>query len=271
MWWRGGSLPALPQTRASLLASCISDYFGGGCAGLCQGAEKQIQDKALLCQAPSDGLSPRADRFGRGQHRDVSHVTWPWPLTTAPASMNCLSFALIFSLVHLEDCTHPRLDIIQYIGVISERLCVCLCAGQEGRGGCGQTVALHCPPAVHSMPIALMPFAPCERVSHLLPAACLHLTFFVLQSCYTDQLLACRLCVSTPNSWRGHCLSRTHACTCRTSHVYRSMQTLASDLHVLALLSPTHLLHDPPPPSLFLCSTPFCLCFPVLEMCPYSL
>ncbi len=43
------------------LCPFTSDDVGRGRERLCEGVEEQVQDKALLCQAPSHGLPSRPD------------------------------------------------------------------------------------------------------------------------------------------------------------------------------------------------------------------
>lgn len=59
-------------TKPPLCPLLSSDYIRGGCQGLCQGAEEQVQDQALLCQTPTHGLPARPDHPGGRQHGNVS-------------------------------------------------------------------------------------------------------------------------------------------------------------------------------------------------------
>lgn len=58
-------------TMSSLCPTSLSDDIRRGRPGLCQGAEEQIQDQALLRQTPTDGLPARPDHPGRRQHGNV--------------------------------------------------------------------------------------------------------------------------------------------------------------------------------------------------------
>ena len=55
----------------SSLCSVCPDYIRGGCQRFCQGAEEQVQDQALLCQASTDGLPTCPDHPGGRQHGKV--------------------------------------------------------------------------------------------------------------------------------------------------------------------------------------------------------
>lgn len=56
-------------------APCLSaDYVRGGRPRLCQGAEEQVPDQALLRQTPTHGLPTRPDHPGGRQHGNVSHT-----------------------------------------------------------------------------------------------------------------------------------------------------------------------------------------------------
>lgn len=58
--------------KTAPLSPLCADHIRGGRQGLCQGAEKQIQDQALLCQTPTDGLPACSDHLRGGQYGDVS-------------------------------------------------------------------------------------------------------------------------------------------------------------------------------------------------------
>lgn len=64
-------LPWCEQSHLCAL-SLSPDYIRGGCQGLCQGAEEQVQDQALLCQTPTHGLPACPDHSGGRQHGNVS-------------------------------------------------------------------------------------------------------------------------------------------------------------------------------------------------------
>lgn len=65
----------LRRKRCHLCVLPLSpDHIRRGRPGLCQSAEEQIQDQALLRQTPTDGLPARADHPGRRQHGNVRHT-----------------------------------------------------------------------------------------------------------------------------------------------------------------------------------------------------
>lgn len=50
------------------------DDIRGGCPRLCQGAEEQVQDQALLRQTPTHGLLTCPDHPRGRQHGNVRHT-----------------------------------------------------------------------------------------------------------------------------------------------------------------------------------------------------
>lgn len=64
-------LPLLFPATSRLL-NHTADNFGREDEGLCQDSEEQVQVKAVLLQAPSEGLPACAVGAGSREHRDVS-------------------------------------------------------------------------------------------------------------------------------------------------------------------------------------------------------
>lgn len=72
MFWKV-SVPHTHRVNKATFVPCLSpDYIRGGCQGLCQGAEEQVQDQALLRQTPTYGLPACPDHPRGRQHGNVS-------------------------------------------------------------------------------------------------------------------------------------------------------------------------------------------------------
>lgn len=63
---------SLRVNKATFVPLLSPDYIRRGCQGLCQGAEEQVQDQALLRQTPTHGLPACPDHPGGRQHGNVS-------------------------------------------------------------------------------------------------------------------------------------------------------------------------------------------------------
>lgn len=71
LFWYGMCVSASSYGCHLCVLPLSPDDIRRGRPGLCQGAEEQIQDQALLRQTPTDGLPARPDHPGRRQHGNV--------------------------------------------------------------------------------------------------------------------------------------------------------------------------------------------------------